>query len=179
MYAYVKWQLGNACAPSPCPPAIPALIAAMPPQAEDGLRATKIAEVHAVLTIWNLFDMSKVQPRSGLRDNIMRRAVALVGLFGIIGAGMSLALLPATGTVAAPKAERTYLIPAGDGYGVADCISSKSECGQIVADAWCESQGHRAATAYGLAKPEDFTGSTPRQASAPVAEQPLAITCGG
>ncbi|CAN7611704.1 hypothetical protein LJR090_005302 [Bosea sp. LjRoot90] len=109
----------------------------------------------------------------------MRRAVALVGLFGILGAGMSLALLPATGTVAAPKAERTYLIPAGDGYGVADCIASKSECGQIVADAWCESQGHRVATAYGLAAQEDFTGSTPRQASATLAEQPLAITCGG
>jgi hypothetical protein len=179
MYAYVKWQLGNACAPSPCPPANSALIAAMPPQAEVGLRATKIAVVHAVLTIWNQLDMSKVQPRSGLRDIIMRRAVALVGLFGIIGAGMSLALLPATNTVAAPKAERTYLIPAGDGYGVADCISSKSECGQIVADAWCESQGHRVATAYGVAKPEDFTGSTPRQVSAPATEQPLTITCSG
>jgi len=179
MCAYVKWQLRNACAPSPCPPAISALFAAMPPQAKDGLRATKIAVVHAVLTIWNQFDMSKVQPRSGLRDSIMRRAVALVGLFGILGAGMSLALLPATGTVAAPKAERTYLIPAGDGYGVADCIASKSECGQIVADAWCESQGHRVATAYGLATPEDFTGSTPRQTSAAPAEQPLAITCGG
>lgn len=109
----------------------------------------------------------------------MRRAVALVGLFGIIGAGLSLAMLPATNTIAAPKPERTYLIPAGDGYGVADCIASKSECGQIVADAWCESQGHRVATAYGLAAQEDFTGSTPRQASAPATEQPLAITCSG
>lgn len=123
--------------------------------------------------------MPQVQNRPKLRDIIMRRAVALVGLFGIIGAGMSLALLPATGTVAAPKAERTYLIPAGDGYGVADCIASKSECGQTVADAWCEAQGHRIATAYGLAKPEDFTGSTPRQANVAATEQPLAITCGG
>jgi hypothetical protein len=179
MCAYVKWQLRNARAPTPCLPAISALFAAMPPQAEDGLRATKIAVVHAVLTIWNQFDMSKVQPRSGLRDNIMRRAVALVGLFGILGAGMSLALLPATGTVAAPKAERTYLIPAGDGYGVADCIASKSECGQIVADAWCESQGHRVATAYGVAAREDITGSTPRPANVAQTEQPLTITCGG
>jgi len=179
MCAYVKWQLGNARVPSPCPPAISALIAAMPPQAEDGLRATFLTAVHAVLTIWNQFDMSKVQPRSGLRDIIMRRAVALVGLFGILGAGMSLAMLPATGTVAAPKAERTYLIPAGDGYGVADCIASKSECGQIVADAWCESQGHRSATAYGVAAREDITGSTPRPANVAQTEQPLTITCGG
>lgn len=179
MCAYVKWQLRNGPPASSHSPAICALAAAMPPQAEAGLRATKIAVFHAVLTIWNQFDMSKVQPRSGLRDSIMRRAVALVGLFGIIGAGLSLAMLPATNTVAAPKAERTYLIPAGDGYGVADCIASKSECGQIVADAWCEAQGHRTATAYGVAKPEDFTGSTPRSASAPAAEQPLAITCNG
>lgn len=179
MCAYVKWQLRNGPPASLHPPAISALAAAMPPQAEDGLRATKVAVVHAVLTIWNQFDMSKVQPRSGLRNIIMRRAVALVGLFGIIGAGLSLAMLPATGTVAAPKAERTYLIPAGDGYGVADCIASKSECGQIVADAWCESQGHRTATAYGVANPEDFTGSTPRRASAPATEQALTITCGG
>ena len=103
----------------------------------------------------------------------MRRAVALVGLVGIIGAGMSLAMLPATGTVAAPKAERTYLIPAGDG------IASKSECGQIVADAWCESQGHRSATAYGVAAREDITGSTPRPANVAQTEQPLTITCGG
>jgi hypothetical protein len=109
----------------------------------------------------------------------MRRAVALVGLFGIIGAGMSLAILPVSNTVAAPKAERTYLIPAGDGYGVADCIASKSECGQIVADAWCESQGHRVAKAYGLASQEDFTGSTPRPAAVSEAERPLVITCGG
>lgn len=108
----------------------------------------------------------------------MRRAVALVGLFGIIGAGMSLAVLPASDTVAAPKAERTYLIPAGDGYGVADCIASKSECGKIVANAWCEAQGHRVAKAYGLASAEDFTGSTPRLAADSAAERPLVITCG-
>jgi hypothetical protein len=151
----------------------------MPPQASAGLRATFLAAVHAVLTNWNQFEMSQVQEPSKLRDIIMRRAVALVALVGIIGAGMSLALLPATGTVAAPKAERTYLIPAGDGYGVADCISSKSECGQIVADAWCESQGHRAATAYGVAAREDVTGSTPRPANMAQTELPLTITCGG
>jgi len=109
----------------------------------------------------------------------MRRAVALVGLLGIVSAGTSLAMLPVSGTVAAPKSERTYLIPAADGYGVADCIASRSECGQIVADAWCESQGHRSATSYGVAAREDITGSTPRPATVAQAEQPLTITCGG
>lgn len=111
----------------------------------------------------------------------MRRAVALVGLFGIVGAGLSLSLLPISKTSAAPNDQRTFLIPASDGYGVADCLAAKSECGKIVADAWCEAQGFAKASAYGLASREDFTGSLSKAKAAPAAvpEQPLVITCGG
>jgi hypothetical protein len=110
----------------------------------------------------------------------MRRAVALIGLFGIVGAGLSLSVLPTTKTEAAPSGQRTFLIPASDGYGVADCISSNSECGKIVADAWCESQGYTRASAFGLASREDFTGSLSKARPAAAApEQPLVITCGG
>ncbi|HEY5794799.1 MAG TPA: hypothetical protein VIU82_07265 [Bosea sp. (in: a-proteobacteria)] len=111
----------------------------------------------------------------------MRRAVALIGLFGIVGAGLSLSVLPTTRTAAAPSEQRTFLIPASDGYGVADCLSSKSECGKIVADAWCEAQGFAKASSFGLASREDFTGSLSKvKAAAPAAapEQPLVITCG-
>ena len=106
----------------------------------------------------------------------MRRAIALVGLFGIVGAGLSLAVVPASRTVAAPSTERTFLIPGSDGYGVADCISSGSECGKIVADAYCESQGFTAAKSFGIAAKDDLTGSVTRVATQLV-EQPLAITC--
>lgn len=109
----------------------------------------------------------------------MRRAVALIGFFGIIAAGLSLAIMPATDTAAAPSEQRTFLIPASDGYGVADCISGGSECGQIVADAWCESQGFAHATAFGIAAREDFTGSLSRPAPAATPDTPLSITCGG
>jgi hypothetical protein len=109
----------------------------------------------------------------------MRRAIALIGLFGIIGAGLSLAVLPPSKTVAAPNSARTFLIPASDGYGVADCLSSKtSECGKIVADAWCESQGFAKATTFGTAEREDFTGSVSKPSPTEAAEQPLTITCG-
>ena len=64
----------------------------------------------------------------------MRRAVALVGLFGIAAAGISLSIMPTSRSVAAANEPRTFLIPASDGYGVADCISTKAECGKIVAD---------------------------------------------
>ncbi len=108
----------------------------------------------------------------------MRRAIALVGLFGMIGAGLSLSVLPASVTKAAPSDQRTFLIPASDGYGVADCLSTKSECGKIVADAWCEAKGFAQATAFGIASREDFTGSLSKATPASAAEQPLVITCG-
>ena len=109
----------------------------------------------------------------------MRRAIALIGLFGMVGGGLSLAVLPASETVAAPKSQQTFLIPASDGYGVADCISSKAECGKIVANAWCEAQGYKQATAFGIASREDFTGSFSKASTAGApTEQPLVITCG-
>jgi len=110
----------------------------------------------------------------------MRRAIALIGLLGMVGGGLSLSILPTTRTVAASSDQRTFLIPASDGYGVADCISSKAECGKIVANAWCEAQGFAKAIEFGVASHEDFTGtlSKTRQAQAAPAEQPLVITCG-
>lgn len=108
----------------------------------------------------------------------MRRAVALLGLFGIVAAGISLSVLPATKTTAASNEPRTFLIPASDGYGVADCISTASECGRIVANAWCEAQGFGKAVAFGVADKADYTGTVKNPE--PVAtELPLSITCGG
>ena len=107
----------------------------------------------------------------------MRRAVAFIGLFGIVASGISLSIMPA-GRSAAASEPRTFLIPASDGYGVADCISSRAECGKIVANAWCESQGFGKAVAFGVAAREDFTGSVAKQSPAQTAEQPLSITCG-
>ena len=108
----------------------------------------------------------------------MRRAVAFVGLLGIAVAGISLSIMPMSRPAAAPSEQRTFLIPASDGYGVADCISSRAECGQIVANAWCESQGFGKAVTFGVAAREDFTGSVTKQSPAQLAEQPLSITCG-
>lgn len=59
----------------------------------------------------------------------------------------------------------TYVISDQDGYGVLECLTQKSDCGRIVADAWCESHGHGPAKAFGRA--EDITASietnAPRQ----------------
>lgn len=69
----------------------------------------------------------------------------------------------------AQAAPATYVVTDQDGYGVMECLTQKSDCGKIVADAWCESHGHGSARAYGRA--EDITASIaaepPRQPSHP------------
>ncbi len=80
-------------------------------------------------------------------------------------------------TAAAPAmADNTFLIPHADGYGVADCLAGSGECGRIVADAWCEAKGFRAAVAYGVTQASDITGSVNSRAQRS-SEPPLFITC--
>jgi len=43
----------------------------------------------------------------------------------------------------------TFLIVAAAGYGIEDCLGQGGECGQVVADAWCQVHGQGAALRYG------------------------------
>lgn len=108
----------------------------------------------------------------------MRRAIALLGLTGMIAAGLSFSTLAPTRVEAGNKAETTFLIPASEGYGVAECLTAGQECGKIVATAFCESKGYGKAMAFGLAEKEMMTGSVQSVAGgASSNDAPLAITC--
>ncbi len=63
----------------------------------------------------------------------------------------------------------SFIVAANDGYGIQDCLGEGGECGRVVADAWCEANGHGAALTFGRA--DDVTGAVS------VAE-PYVITCG-
>lgn len=65
-------------------------------------------------------------------------------------------VMPSSNTEAASGP--TFVIPANDGYGIADCVESGSSCGKVVADAWCEAQGFRRSASIGPADVET-TGS--------------------
>jgi hypothetical protein len=67
-----------------------------------------------------------------------------------------------------------FTIPATYGYGVEDCLAKGAECGRIVANAWCQTQGLKQARSYGNSSPEDVTGSV---ASARPVAQTVTITC--
>jgi len=122
---------------------------------------------------------------TGFRDNkarlqsmrfSMRRAFAVLGLgTAMFIAAASLTLLP-NGTQAS-STEASFLVPAADGYGVAECLISNQSCGQVVADTWCEAQGYARAVSFRQVDADEMTGSI-RKASIGAAEhRPISITC--
>lgn len=109
----------------------------------------------------------------------MRRILTILGFTAAVtAAAASFILVPAGATKAAVPEGTTFLIPASDGYGVADCLTGGSECGQVVANAWCEAHGFGRADKFGLAAAEDATGSVGASRASARAERPISITCG-
>ncbi|WP_230531796.1 hypothetical protein [Microvirga roseola] len=105
----------------------------------------------------------------------MHRAFTMLGLgTAIFVAAASLALLP-NGTQASPT-QATFLVPAADGYGVAECLISNQACGQVVADTWCGAQGYARAISFRQTTPDEVTGSIQKASLGPK-EPPVAITC--
>ncbi len=84
----------------------------------------------------------------------------------VLGASLfaaALIALPFAGVGVQAQELRTFIMPEDDGYGVGDCLAAgpKSGCGQIVADAWCESKGFAKAKTFGRDDMSDVTGSVP------------------
>ena len=77
------------------------------------------------------------------------------------------ALIPlgaATNAAATNLPAGVYIVPAG-GYSVDECLAKSAECGRVVANAWCEANGHGNARAFGSAR--DITFSAGVQVKAP------------
>ena len=105
----------------------------------------------------------------------MRRAYTMLGLgTAVVFAAASLTLLP-NGTQAS-STEKTFMVPAADGYGVAECLISDRTCGQVVADSWCEAQGYRKAASFRQITSDEVAGGVQKASLGPK-EQPVAITC--
>ena len=44
---------------------------------------------------------------------------------------------------------RTFVVPATAGYGVEECLDASGECGEMVANAWCNAYGQGVALEFG------------------------------
>ena len=89
-----------------------------------------------------------------------------------------LALLVASSSSPRAAEALDFVLPANDGYGVADCMKPGMACGQVIADAWCEAHGHAHALAFGLS--DDVTGTVKISTSSAPAVPPgsVLIHCG-
>lgn len=104
----------------------------------------------------------------------MRRRFAVFGLMAAVAGGAaSMAVLPTAATQAASQSA-TFFVPANDGYGIGECVSSGSSCGQVVADGWCEAQGFARAATFGMS---DVTETASIGTAANGARPSIAITC--
>jgi hypothetical protein len=108
----------------------------------------------------------------------MRRAFAALAFSAVLASAAAFfTVVPNGAGVSAAPSSATFLVPAHDGYGIAECLSSSSECAKVIADTWCESQGFKGAESFGLAEAEDLTGAVQTVAYTE-RERPFSITCG-
>ena len=89
-----------------------------------------------------------------------------------LGAAALLALSAASALAQSPP-PGVYFVPAG-GYGVDECLAKSAECGRVVANAWCEANGHGNARAYGSAS--DITFAAGVEVKAPP-KNTIVIAC--
>ena len=107
----------------------------------------------------------------------MRASTAVSALLATVLA-TTLALGAQAGSeTPARSVEKTFLIPSSDGYGVAECLTTGGECGQVVADAWCESQGYAKSASFGVAAQDEYTGAIEAAPAVKTSDRPIRITC--
>ncbi len=91
----------------------------------------------------------------------------------VLNAAILVFAMTGTATIVRAGGSSDYEIVANDGYGLEDCLAPGRQCGQIVADAWCEAHGHGHALAFG---PRNAVNNRPTRVSA--SDETYTISCG-
>jgi len=101
-----------------------------------------------------------------------RRNLFRLVLFIISGVLAAFAL----GIPAKAAGTRILVIPSDDGYGFQECLSAKSACGLVVANAWCEAHGLKASISFGPV--EDVVSATDAAPPANIRPGSFLVACG-
>lgn len=112
--------------------------------------------------------MSIVNLPSGARLAINMRGRRQYFRFALFCIGVVLAVLALRPSAGADEGQ-TLIIPPNDGYGFEECLTPGSQCGLVVADAWCK--------AHGFAGTQGFRPETGGAAGVPAGS--VRVTCGG
>jgi len=89
----------------------------------------------------------------------MQKRVSLLAILAVSATAVTIYASSGVESAAKPK-QRDFIVAGSDGYGTQECLASQSNCGRIVADAWCEAKGFKAALAYRKLDRDEVTGST-------------------
>ena len=101
-----------------------------------------------------------------------RRKLFRLVLFLLVGILAAFALKIPAGA----DESRTLIIPPNDGYGFEECLKPGSQCGLVVADAWCKAHGFAGSNGFG---PADEAAGTKDEASRSSIEPgSFHVTCG-
>jgi len=71
---------------------------------------------------------------------------------------------------------RTLIIPPNDGYGFEECLKPGSQCGLVVADAWCKAHGFAGSNGFGPA--DEAAGAMDEAARSRIEPGSFHVTCG-
>ncbi|MGL4974847.1 MAG: hypothetical protein ACRC56_06110 [Bosea sp. (in: a-proteobacteria)] len=106
----------------------------------------------------------------------MTRKLALAALALVAASAVSFSVM--LSAAPNPKVEQgEFLLPASEEYNTAACFAQSRDCGQIFADAWCESKGFAKAASFTLMQPMENAGLIRGKRLPPVKEPPVQVTC--
>ncbi len=71
---------------------------------------------------------------------------------------------------------RTLIIPPNDGYGFEECLKPGSQCGLVVADAWCKAHGFAGSNDFGPA--DEAAGTMDEASRSSIEPGSFHVTCG-
>jgi hypothetical protein len=111
--------------------------------------------------------ISKINLAARDHSKLLRLVLFLLG--GILAA---LALKIPVGAVES----RTLIIPPNDGYGFEECLKPGSQCGLVVADAWCKAHGFAGSNGFGPA--DEAAGTIDEASRSSIAPGSFHVTCG-
>jgi hypothetical protein len=102
-----------------------------------------------------------------------RRRKLFRGVLFLISGALALFAL---GISARAAPSHVLIIPPDDGYGFEECLMTKSACGTIVADAWCQANGLKASKAFG--RTEDFAAIAGEEKPENIGPGAFFVACG-
>jgi hypothetical protein len=104
----------------------------------------------------------------------MRMRISILAAVAIAAISSLVIATSGNESTARPK-QQDFVIAGSDGYGTQECLARRSDCGRIVADAWCEAKGFRSASTYRQLGRDEITGSAGTNGGKPV--ESFLISC--